>query len=58
VIEIDGEYQKVSCGVMLGEDCNVEDGVIVQPGTMIGNYSQLRASKIVSGNIPDRSLVV
>jgi NDP-sugar pyrophosphorylase family protein len=58
VVEIDGEYQKVSCGVMLGEGCNIEDSVIAQPGTMIGNYSQLRALKIASGSIPDRSLVV
>ena len=58
VVEIDGEYQKVSCGAMLGEGCNLEDGVVAQPGTMIGNYSQLRALKVVSGNIPDGSLVV
>lgn len=58
VVEIDGEFQKVSCGAMLGEGCNIEDSVVAQPGTMIGNHSQLRALKVVSGTIPDGSLLV
>jgi hypothetical protein len=42
---------------MLGEDCHLEDNVVARPGVIVGNYSQVQAMKLISGRLPDRSLV-
>ena len=57
-VKVDGEYHRVQMGAMLGEDCHIEDSVIVQPGVAIGNRCQVRALKVVRENTPDLSLVV
>ena len=56
-IRVNGESQLVNVGVMLGEDCNIGNNAVVQPGTIVGNYCQVQPLKVVSGNLPDRSLV-
>jgi UDP-3-O-[3-hydroxymyristoyl] glucosamine N-acyltransferase len=42
---------------MIGDYCNIEDGVVVQPGTLVGNYTHIRSLKVVSENTIDRSLI-
>ena len=56
-IMIDGECHLVNMGAMLGEDCSLGNSVVAQPGVIVGNYCQIQALKLVSGKIPDRSLV-
>jgi UDP-N-acetylglucosamine diphosphorylase/glucosamine-1-phosphate N-acetyltransferase len=56
-IRVDGESPLANVGAMLGEDCNVDTNVVVQPGVIVGNYSQIHMMKIISGRLPDRSLV-
>ncbi len=56
-VKVNGESHSVSYGVMMGEDCNVSGNVVIQPGTIVGNYCQIHAMKLVGGKVPDRSLV-
>lgn len=57
-VKIDDEYHKVVIGAMLGENCYIEEGVVVRPGVIVGNNSRVRALKVLQENIPDESLVV
>jgi UDP-N-acetylglucosamine diphosphorylase/glucosamine-1-phosphate N-acetyltransferase len=57
-VKIDSENHTVKIGAMLGEGCQVGNGVVAQPGVMAGNYSQIKSFKIISGRLPDRSLVI
>ena len=57
-IKIDNEHYVVNVGAMLGEDCSLGNNVVAQPGVIVGNYSQIRALKLIGGRLPDRSLVV
>ncbi|MCK4273257.1 MAG: NTP transferase domain-containing protein [Dehalococcoidales bacterium] len=56
-VRINGESPSINVGVMMGEDCNVESNVTAQPGVIVGNYCQIQMSKIISGRLPDKSLV-
>jgi UDP-N-acetylglucosamine diphosphorylase/glucosamine-1-phosphate N-acetyltransferase len=56
-VKIDDEYHLVDIGAMLGEGCNLGNSVVAQPGVIVGNYSQIQALKLISGRLPDRSLV-
>ncbi len=58
LIDIEGEYHKVNTGVVVGEHCDIEDNVIARPGVILGNHSRVRALKLLSGKIPDGSLVM
>jgi len=40
---------------VIGNDVNI--GPTVQPGVSIGNYTQIQAMKLISGQLPDRSSV-
>jgi UDP-N-acetylglucosamine diphosphorylase/glucosamine-1-phosphate N-acetyltransferase len=55
--EVNGEHHPVNIGAMLGEGCSLSNGVVAQPGVIVGNYSQVQALKLISGRLPDRSLV-
>jgi UDP-N-acetylglucosamine diphosphorylase / glucose-1-phosphate thymidylyltransferase / UDP-N-acetylgalactosamine diphosphorylase / glucosamine-1-phosphate N-acetyltransferase / galactosamine-1-phosphate N-acetyltransferase len=57
-IIIGSENHLVKVGAMIGESCSFGHGVITQPGAIVGNYSQVRSLKVVSGNLPERSMVV
>ncbi len=57
-VRVDGEHHLVDVGAMLGEGCSLGNNVVAQPGTIVGNYGQVQALKLVSGRLPDRSLVV
>jgi len=57
-IKVNDEYHLVNIGAMLGEGCSLGNNVVAQPGVIVGNYSQVQALKLISGRLPDRSLVV
>ncbi|MDI6815244.1 MAG: sugar phosphate nucleotidyltransferase [Dehalococcoidales bacterium] len=56
-VKVDDEHHQVSVGAMLGEGCSLGDSVVAQPGVIVGNYCQVQALKLISGRLPDRSLV-
>jgi len=56
-VRVNDDYHLVNIGAMLGVGCNLEDCVVAQPGVIIGNYSQIRALKLISGKLPDKSIV-
>jgi UDP-N-acetylglucosamine diphosphorylase/glucosamine-1-phosphate N-acetyltransferase len=56
-VRINDEIPQESVGAMIGEDCAIGAGVVTQPGVIIGNYTQIQMMKIISGRLPDRSLV-
>jgi glucose-1-phosphate thymidylyltransferase len=56
-VRINGESPSINVGVIMGEDCRVDGNVTAQPGAIIGNYCQIQMMKMISGRLPDRSLV-
>lgn len=58
VIEVEGEYHNVHTGTVVGEHCEIEENVTARPGVILGNHSRVSALKLLSGKIPDGSLVV
>jgi len=56
-VRADNEHYLVKAGVMLGEGCSLDNSVVAQPGVIIGNYSRIRALKLISGRLPDGSQV-
>lgn len=56
-VRVNGESPLVNVGAMLGEDCRLGNNVVAQPGVIVGNYCQIQALKLISGRLPDRSLV-
>ena len=57
-VAVNHQRHTVSFGAMLGEGCVLGNNVVAQPGVIVGNYSQIRSLKLISGMLPDRSLVV
>ncbi|MFQ6122395.1 MAG: bifunctional sugar-1-phosphate nucleotidylyltransferase/acetyltransferase [Dehalococcoidales bacterium] len=56
-VKVNHEHHWVNIGAMLGEGCNLANSVVAQPGVIVGNYSQIQPMKLISGKLPDRSLV-
>jgi len=56
-VKVDDEHHLVNVGAMLGEGCSLGSGVVAQPGVIVGNNSQVQALKLISGRLPDESLV-
>ena len=56
-VRVNDDYHLVNIGAMLGVGCNLDDCVVAQPGVIIGNYSQIQALKLISGKLPDKSIV-
>jgi len=56
-IKINGESHLVNVGAMLGEGCHLGNNVVAQPGVTVGNYCQIQPLKLISGILPDKSLV-
>lgn len=56
-VKVDSEHYTVTIGAMVGEGCRLDSGVVAQPGVIVGNYSQIQSLKLISGNLPDRSVV-
>jgi len=57
-VKIEGEHHLVSVGAMLGVGCTLGNSVVALPGVIVGNYSQIQAMKLISGWLPDKSLVL
>ncbi len=57
-VRVEGQHQLVDIGVIMGAGCRVGSNVVAQSGVIIGNYSQVQAQKLLSGRLPDGSLVV
>jgi len=57
-VKINDEHHQTNVGAMLGEGCSLGNNVVAQPGVIIGNYSQVQPLKLVSGRLPDKSLVL
>ena len=56
-VRVNDEHHKMDVGAMLGEGCSLGNSVVAQPGVILGNYSQVQALKLISGRLPDKSLV-
>jgi glucose-1-phosphate thymidylyltransferase len=56
-VRVNSESPSINVGVIMGEDCQVESNVTAQPGVIVGNYCQIQILKLISGRLPDRSLV-
>jgi UDP-N-acetylglucosamine diphosphorylase / glucose-1-phosphate thymidylyltransferase / UDP-N-acetylgalactosamine diphosphorylase / glucosamine-1-phosphate N-acetyltransferase / galactosamine-1-phosphate N-acetyltransferase len=56
-VRVNGESPTINVGVIMGEECHVDSNVTAQPGVIVGNYCQVQAMKVLSGRLPDRSLV-
>jgi UDP-N-acetylglucosamine diphosphorylase/glucosamine-1-phosphate N-acetyltransferase len=56
-VRVNGENPSINVGVIMGEECRVESNVTAQPGVIVGNYCQIQMLKMISGRLPDRSLV-
>lgn len=57
-LRVNGEHHKTDVGAMLGEGCSLGNNVTAQPGTIVGNYCQVQSLKLISGILPDKSLVL
>jgi UDP-N-acetylglucosamine diphosphorylase / glucose-1-phosphate thymidylyltransferase / UDP-N-acetylgalactosamine diphosphorylase / glucosamine-1-phosphate N-acetyltransferase / galactosamine-1-phosphate N-acetyltransferase len=57
-VKIDDQHHQVKTGIMMGKSCRLGSTVVAEAGTIIGNYSQVKALKSINGNYPDRSLIV
>jgi UDP-N-acetylglucosamine diphosphorylase / glucose-1-phosphate thymidylyltransferase / UDP-N-acetylgalactosamine diphosphorylase / glucosamine-1-phosphate N-acetyltransferase / galactosamine-1-phosphate N-acetyltransferase len=56
-IRINDDCALIDVGVIMGEDCKVSNNVTAQPGAIIGNYCEIQMLKMISGKLPDHSLV-
>jgi UDP-N-acetylglucosamine diphosphorylase/glucosamine-1-phosphate N-acetyltransferase len=56
-VRVNGENPMINVGVIMGEECHVDSNVTAQPGVIVGNYCQVKMMKMLSGRLPDRSLV-
>ncbi|OGO06720.1 MAG: glucose-1-phosphate thymidylyltransferase [Chloroflexi bacterium RBG_13_57_8] len=54
---VNGEGPAINVGVIMGEECHLESGITAQPGAIVGNYCQVKMTRVLSGRLPDRSLV-
>ncbi len=59
IFEIEGEFKKIeNIGSMIGEDCNIGDHVIVEPGKIIGRKCNIVSLKRIIDNIPSENKVM
>ncbi|MDO8568283.1 MAG: sugar phosphate nucleotidyltransferase [Dehalococcoidales bacterium] len=56
-IRVNEDYHVVNVGAMLGEACKLDNNVTAQAGVIVGNYCQVQAMKLISGRLPDKSIV-
>ena len=57
-IRINDEYHSVNVGAMLGVGCSLGNNVVAQPGVIVGNYGRINSMKLISGKLPDKSIVL
>jgi acetyltransferase-like isoleucine patch superfamily enzyme len=52
------KQQLIVTAVSIGDECKIYNNVVILPGTIIGKHCTIGANSVVSGNIPDYSVVV
>ena len=57
-IFVEGEYHQVEMGAIIGSYCELGDSILLEPGAVIGNRCRVKGMKVVSGNVPDNSMVI
>jgi UDP-N-acetylglucosamine diphosphorylase/glucosamine-1-phosphate N-acetyltransferase len=57
-IKVDDDYHQIKTGAMVGSGCRIGSLVLMRPGTIVGNTVQVNDMKMLSGNIPDRSIII
>ena len=58
-IEIEGEFKKVkNIGSFIGEDCTIQNHVVVDPGVIIGRKCRIESMKRIRKNIESGSKVM
>ncbi|MGB9636610.1 MAG: bifunctional sugar-1-phosphate nucleotidylyltransferase/acetyltransferase [Thermoplasmata archaeon] len=58
-IEVDEQIHRVPhIGAIVGARCNIQHGVFLNPGTIIGNDCKIYANTMVSGKIPSKTVVM
>ena len=59
IIEVEGEFKKVkNIGSLIGEDCTIENHVVVDPGCIIGRKCNICSMKRIRNNIQSDSKVM
>ena len=59
ILEIEGEFKKVkNLGSLIGEDCTIENHVVVDPGVIIGRKCNICSMKRIRKNIQSNSKVM
>jgi UDP-N-acetylglucosamine diphosphorylase / glucose-1-phosphate thymidylyltransferase / UDP-N-acetylgalactosamine diphosphorylase / glucosamine-1-phosphate N-acetyltransferase / galactosamine-1-phosphate N-acetyltransferase len=56
-LNVNGASHNVKIGAMVGECCNIGNSVIALPGAIVGSHCKINSMKIITGIIPDTSLV-
>lgn len=56
-VKIGDEWHTVNAGAMIGTNCRIGNSVAAKPGVVVGNYCEIQAFKLISGQFPDRSQV-
>jgi UDP-N-acetylglucosamine diphosphorylase/glucosamine-1-phosphate N-acetyltransferase len=57
-VKINAGYHLVRVGAMIGIGCKLGSGVVASPGVIIGNQSRVQSMRLISGKLPDKSMVV
>jgi len=57
-VKVNEEHHTITMGAMVGSFCRIGNMVTALAGTIIGNNTQVSNMKLISGNIPERSLIV
>ena len=57
-VKVDKEHYTVKTGAMVGSFCKIGNMVTALAGTIIGNNVHINSLKSISGNIPEKSVVV
>jgi glucose-1-phosphate thymidylyltransferase len=57
-VRIDGEHHSVKMGALVGEHCQISDGVYVQPGRSLGTHCRVGPLKAIANDVPDGGLVI
>ncbi|HKZ64597.1 MAG TPA: DapH/DapD/GlmU-related protein, partial [Thermoplasmata archaeon] len=57
--QVEGEWHVVDAlGALIGEDTEVRDGVVVEPGSVVGARCRIGALSRVRGNVPNGTTVM
>jgi hypothetical protein len=57
-MRVDRHLYTVKIGALIGEGCEINNGVVAQPGLIAGNYCRVKSLKTISGTLADKSLIL